>query len=218
MYRFSNMLALLDVHLRGVPEGEALGGRNWSNYTWHGDQAPGHPFTTGLQASDEDLNDLRNSRLHIQCGKNLVENKMPESHFFIEAMERGAKIVTITPEYSPPATKSDYWIPIRPATDAALFLGITRWMMENQKYNPDFVKRFTDFPLLVPADTLKRLRAADVFTSYKPGLDPNGPSFKQQGLKTEQYEALGDYVVIDARSATPAALTRDDVGAALEAK
>ena len=42
-------------------------------------------------------------------------------------MERGGKIVTITPEYSPPATKSDYWIPIRPATDTALFLGITRW-------------------------------------------------------------------------------------------
>ncbi|HLE28775.1 MAG TPA: molybdopterin-dependent oxidoreductase, partial [Anaerolineales bacterium] len=135
MYRFSNTLALLDEHVRGVGHEAVKGGRLWSNYTWHGDQAPGHPFTTGLQASDEDLNDLRNSRLHIQCGKNLVENKMPESHFFIEAMERGAKIVTITPEYSPPATKSDYWIPIRPATDAALFLGITRWLMDNNKYD-----------------------------------------------------------------------------------
>jgi nitrate reductase alpha subunit len=86
MYRFSNSLALLDTHIRGVEHEEARGGRTWSNYTWHGDQAPGHPFVTGLQASDEDFNDLRNSRLHIQCGKNLVENKMPESHFFVEAM------------------------------------------------------------------------------------------------------------------------------------
>ena len=218
MYRFSNMLALLDVHVRGVPEQQALGGRNWSNYTWHGDQAPGHPFTTGLQASDEDLNDLRNSRLHIQCGKNLVENKMPESHFFVEAMERGAKIVTITPEYSPPATKSDYWIPIRPATDTALFLGITRWLMENQRYDSDFVKRFTDFPLLVRADTLTRLRAHEVFPGYEAGLSSEGPSFKLHGLKPDQYEQLGDFVIRDSRSGTLQPITRDDVGEALAAK
>ncbi|MFQ5408661.1 MAG: molybdopterin-dependent oxidoreductase, partial [Anaerolineales bacterium] len=218
MYRFANALALLDVHVRGVDEDEARGGRNWSNYTWHGDQAPGHPFTTGLQASDEDFNDMRNSLLHIQCGKNLVENKMPESHFFVEAMERGAKIVTITPEYSPPATKSDYWIPIRPATDTALFLGITRWLMEEGQYDEDFVKRFTDFPLLVRADTLKRLNAADLFPDYEPGLDSGSPSFAQHGLTQEQYEQLGDYVVMDADNGEPVALTRDDVGAVMDRK
>lgn len=218
MYRFSNTLALLDEHVRGVGEEEAKGGRLWSNYTWHGDQAPGHPFTTGLQAADEDFNDLRNSLLHIQCGKNLVENKMAESHFFIESLERGAKIVTITPEYSPPATKSDYWIPIRPATDTALFLGLTRWLMDNDKYDADFVKRFTDFPLLVRVDTLERLRAADLFPEYEPGLAPDGPSFSQQELKPEQYATLGDYVVRDAKSNTLVAITRDDVGAAMASK
>src|SRR5512143_2215970 len=214
MYRFSNSLALLDKHLRGVAEADVKGGRLWSNYTWHGDQAPGHPYTTGLQASDEDFNDLRNSMLHVQCGKNLVENKMAESHFFVEAMERGAKIVTITPEYSPPATKSDYWIPIRPATDTALFLGITRWLMDNNKYDAAFVKRFTDFPLLVRADTLKRLNAADVVPNYKPGLSTNGPSFKLHGLTADQYAKLGDYVVRDAKTGSLVALTREDMGAA----
>ncbi len=218
MYRFSNTLALLEEHIRGVGHDEVKGGRLWSNYTWHGDQAPGHPYTTGLQASDEDFNDLRNSLLHIQCGKNLVENKMAESHFFVEAMERGAKIVTITPEYSPPATKSDYWIPIRPATDTALFLGITRWLIDNQKYDADFVKHFTDFPLLVRADNLQRLRASDVFVDYQPGLSPEGASLKQQNLTPEQYEKLGDYVVRDAQTQRLAALTRDDVGTVMDGK
>ena len=218
MYRFSNTLALLDTHVRGTDAETALGGRRWSNYTWHGDQAPGHPFTTGLQASDCDFNDLRNTRLHIQCGKNLVENKMAESHFFVECMERGAKIVTITPEYSPPATKSDYWIPIRPATDTALFLGITRWLMDNDRYDAAFVKRFTDLPMLVRLDTLKRLSAADVFPNYRPGLDPTGASFAEHGLTPEQYERLGDYVVRDATTNQPVALTRDDVGEKLAAK
>ncbi len=218
MYRLSNTLAFLDQHIRGVEEQDAKGGRLWSNYTWHGDQAPGHPYTTGLQASDEDFNDLRNSLLHIQCGKNLVENKMAESHFFIESMERGAKIVTITPEYSPPATKSDYWIPIRPATDTALFLGLTRWLIDNQKYDAAFVKHFTDFPLLVRADNLKRLSASEVFPGYQPGLSPDGASLKLQNLQPAQYEKLGDYVVFDGKSQKPQPVTRDDVGKALDAK
>lgn len=212
MYRFSNMLALLDTHVRGTDKETALGGRRWSNYTWHGDQAPGHPYTTGLQASDCDFNDLRNTRLHIQCGKNLVENKMAESHFFIETMERGAKIVTITPEYSPPATKADYWIPIRPATDTALFLGITRWIMENERYNSDFVKKFTDFPLLVRLDTLKKLNAQDVFADYQLGLGAESVSYREHGLIDEQYEKLGDYVVFDEQKQELVPLTREDMG------
>jgi nitrate reductase alpha subunit len=149
MYRLCNSLALLDAKVRGVGPDKARGGRAWSNYTWHGDQAPGHPWVHGLQASDCDFNDLRYSKLIIMDGKNLVENKLTDSHWFIECMERGGKIVVIAPEYGPPSTKADYWIPIRVATDAALWLGITRLMMEKGHYDEKFVKQFTDFPLLV---------------------------------------------------------------------
>jgi nitrate reductase alpha subunit len=219
LYRFSNMMALVDANVRGVGPEQALGGRNWSNYTWHGDQAPGHPFVHGLQASDADFNDLRLSRLHIQCGKNLVENKMPESHFFNEIMERGGKIVTIAPEYSPPAVKSDYWIPVRPGlSDTAIFLYVTRYIMENDLYDEAFVKRFTDFPLLVRTDNLKRLRAHELFPDYQPGLAPDGPSFALQGLTPEEYARLGDYVVMDANTSSLRAITRDDVGSRLTAQ
>ncbi len=216
MYRLSNSLALLDARVRGVAPEQALGGRNWSNYTWHGDQAPGHPWVHGLQTSDCDFNDLRSSKLIVMDGKNLVENKLTDSHWFIECMERGAKIVVIAPEYGPPSTKADYWIPIRPQTDAALFLGITRLMIEKGWYDETFVKRYTDFPLLVRKDNLKRLRAADVFPGYESSLSADGPSMKVQGLKREQHERLGDYVVWDAEAGEPRALTRDQVGRRME--
>jgi nitrate reductase alpha subunit len=219
LYRFSNMMALLDHHVRGVDPEQAVGGRKWSNYTWHGDQAPGHPFVHGLQTSDCDFNDLRHTKLHIQCGKNLVENKMPDSHWFIEMMERGGKIVVIAPEYSAPATKADYWIPVRPGlSDTSIFLYVTKYLMENKLYDENFVKRFTDLPLLVRADNLKRLRASEVFPDYQLGLDPQGPSFRVQGLKREQYERLGDFVVRDRQSGQLKAITRDDVGERLAQK
>jgi len=217
MYRFANMMALLDDGIRGVGHDVAKGGRLWSNYTWHGDQAPGMPFVHGLQAADTDFNDLRFSKLTIQVGKNLVENKMADSHFFIEAMERGGRIVTITPEYSPPATKADYWIPIRPATDAALFLGITRLMIDNGWYDAGFVRRFTDLPMLIRADTGRRIQAAEVIPGYQPGLTPDGPSFAMQGLKQEQYELLGDFVVWDEAAGAVKAITRDLVGDRMDA-
>jgi nitrate reductase alpha subunit len=218
MYRLNNSLALLDAAIRGVGPAEARAGRNYSNYTWHGDQAPGHPWVHGLQTSDCDFNDLRFSKLIIMDGKNLVENKLTDSHWFIECMERGGKIVVIAPEYSPPATKADYWLPIRPQTDAALWLGITKLLIDRRAYDEAFIKRFTDFPLLVRTDNLRRLRAHEVFAGYQSALSADGPSMKVQGLTREQHERLGDFVVWDEEKKGPVAVTRDDVGEAMERK
>ena len=225
MYRLCNSLAILDAIIRKVgrddalepefAETEPLGGRTWSNYTWHGDQAPGHPWVHGLQASDCDFNDLRYSKLIIMDGKNLVENKLADSHWFIECMERGGKIVVIAPEYGPPSTKADYWIPIRPSTDAALWLGVTKLLMDRKAYDENFVKKFTDFPLLVRTDNLKRLRAHEIFPNYQSAFSPDGASMKIQGLTRDQHAQLGDYVVWDAEANAPRAITRDQVGGSM---
>lgn len=214
IYRWANMLALLDADIRGVGPDRALGGRMWSNYTWHGDQAPGMPFVHGLQTSDIDLNDMRHSGLHISVGTNFTENKMPEAHFFNEVIERGARVVMVVPEYAPGCTKADYWIRVRPgATDTALFLGVTRLMIDRRWYDEAFVKAFTDFPLLIRTDTLRRVRAADVFKDYTPALDRNGPSYTVQNLTDEQYAKIGhDFVVIDDQTGQPRPITRDQVG------
>jgi nitrate reductase alpha subunit len=213
LYRWANMLALVDQNIRKVEPKEALGGRLWSNYTWHGDQAPGHPFVHGLQTADCDFNDMRHAKLHIQCGKNLVENKMPDTHWFIEMMERGGRIVVITPEYSPPATKADYWIQVRPGcTDTALFLGVTKLMVEKEWYLPEFVKGYTDFPFVIRTDTLKRLKPEDVFPNYQRGLKREGPSYVTQHLTDEQYAKVGDFVIYDEGQKAIRAITRDQLG------
>ena len=115
--------ALLDTWIRKVGPEQAQGGRYWSNYTWHGDQNPAQPWWSGAQDSDIDLSDMRFSKLNTSWGKNFVENKMPEAHWKLECIERGARIVVITPEYNPTAYRADYWMPVRPESDGALFLG-----------------------------------------------------------------------------------------------
>jgi len=213
IYRFANLLGLLDHHVRGVPPEKARGARDWNEYTWRGDQAPGHPFVHGLQTSDMDFNDMRFSKLVIQIGKNLIENKMPESHWLNEVMERGGKLVDIAPEYNCPGTKSDYWIGVRPGlSDTAVLLGVTKILLDEKWYDADFCRRFTDFPLLVRTDTLERLRPADVQSDYRLKDISQGPSFKVQGLTAEQREKIGDFCVWDATAGKVAFVSRDEVG------
>ena len=56
----ANTLALLDTHVRGVRTGGGEGRAHVVELYVARRPGPGHPFTTGLQASDEDFNDLRN--------------------------------------------------------------------------------------------------------------------------------------------------------------
>jgi nitrate reductase alpha subunit len=218
LFRFGNMMALLDHHVRGVGPEQACGVREWSEYTWRGDQAPGQPFVHGLQTADIDMNDLRFSKLTVQVGKNLIENKMPESHWLTEVIERGGKIVSIAPDYNAPATKADYFIGIRAGlSDTALFLAVAKILMDRGWYDTDFVKRFTDFPLLVRTDTLKRLKPQEIVPGYKPKDISEGPSFKVQGMTAEQREKIGDFVVYDNNKKQFVAVSREEVGTHLNA-
>jgi nitrate reductase alpha subunit len=90
--------------------------------------------------------------------------------------------------------------------------------MENQWYDEKFVKNFTDFPLLVRTDTLKRLQAKDVFPNYRSDLSSVGPSFRIQGFTREQHDQLGDFVVWDEKSQSLKSMTRDDIGEKFEQK
>ncbi|EGB13641.1 molybdopterin oxidoreductase [Pseudodesulfovibrio mercurii] len=60
----------------------------------------------------------------------------------MEAMDRGAKLVVVDPIFSPDAAKADWWIPIRPSGDTALFLGMINHIIENDLYDRKFVEEW----------------------------------------------------------------------------
>lgn len=158
-YRFANMMALLDAYVRGVGPDEAKGSRGWDNYAWHTDLPPGHPMVTGNKTLDFDLYTAENAKLIILWGKNWIATKMPDGHWLTEAKLKGAKIVTIAPEYQSSSSKADYVIVIRAGTDQAFALGLAHVLIRDRLYDEKFVKSFTDLPLLVRMDNLKLLRA-----------------------------------------------------------
>lgn len=109
--------------------------------------------------------DLANSRYIVCWARNMAETMLPSMHFLLEAQEKGAKIVVIDPRFSRTAAKADWWIPIRPGTDAALGLSMIHVMMKNHLFDEEYVSRHTVAPFLVRVDTGTFLREKDIYSS-----------------------------------------------------
>lgn len=80
-----------------------------------------------------------NCRYIVNWGSNTAVTNI---HFWKvehEARKRGARIVTIDPYKSPTAQKSDWWIPIRPGTDAALALGVMHIIFREKWEDTDYL-------------------------------------------------------------------------------
>ena len=59
-----------------------------------------------------------------------------------QARKAGAKIVTIDPFRCKTAARSDWWIPIRPGTDAALALGMMHVIWRDGLQDQDYLDRY----------------------------------------------------------------------------
>jgi nitrate reductase / nitrite oxidoreductase, alpha subunit len=217
LIRFANMLALVDQHVRKVAPADALGSRHWTTYEYLGDMDPGFPQVTGVNTFDVDMSDMRHSKLIVILGKNMIEHKIADAHWMVEGMERAAKIVTIGPDYNPTSTKADYWVPVRPGSDTALLLGLCHLVIANQHHDVRFLQRYSDLPLLVRMDTLKKLRAADVFPGHR-NAENTGFSLEVQKIDPKLRAEWGDYVVWNTRTKRLTPIVREDIGDKMAAK
>lgn len=127
-----------------------------------GDSRRGTFETFGKIGFERSADDYFNSDLILIWGCNPIQTQIPNAHFYLEAKYRGARIIAISPDYSPSAIKSDLWVPVRPGTDAALALGICHVLIEDNRINLPFIQEQTDLPLLVRADTGRFLAEADL--------------------------------------------------------
>ncbi|HXG52717.1 MAG TPA: molybdopterin-dependent oxidoreductase [candidate division Zixibacteria bacterium] len=225
LYRLANSVALLDHRLRGVRPEDALGGRGWDNYSWHTDLPPGHPMVTGQQTVEFDLHAVEHARMVVVWGMNWVTTKMPDTHWLTEARLKGTRVVVIACEYSSTSIKADDAVVVRPGTTPALALGLCHVIIRERLYDADYVRRFTDLPLLVRADNLKLLRAEEVFgaepailrnqTTVLGKADKAPPPGAQTNMliPADLRNSWGDFVWWNRKASRPEAITRDQVGA-----
>jgi thiosulfate reductase/polysulfide reductase chain A len=87
--------------------------------------------------------DIARSRYMLFVGRNYAGGIMPGAmRKIMRAKEQGARIIVVDPRLCELAKIADEWIPIRPGTDLAFFLGIAHTLISENLYNVNFVKNY----------------------------------------------------------------------------
>ncbi len=93
---------------------------------------------------------------------NPVYANIPDIHYLLEARYRGAKIIAVAPDKNPSAQFADIWVPIEWSADPALWLGVSKILIDNGWIDRNFVVEQTDAPVLVRCDDGRFLRESDL--------------------------------------------------------
>jgi nitrate reductase alpha subunit len=132
-----------------------LGGVVMSFYDWYCDLPPASPEIWGEQTDVHESADWYNSRFIAVMGSNLNMTRTPDTHFISEVRHAGAKLTVFSPDFSQVAKYADYWIPVHAGQDTAYWMAVNHVLLQEfyverqVPYFVDYIKRFTDMPLLV---------------------------------------------------------------------
>jgi thiosulfate reductase/polysulfide reductase chain A len=109
-----------------------------------GPRDAGWKATYGVSLGSPEPIDIRDTRCLVLIGSHLGENMHNgQVQEMSEAIDKGADIITVDPRYSIAASKSKYWLPIKPATDLALLLAWIHVIIYEDLYDKDYLARHT---------------------------------------------------------------------------
>ncbi len=109
-----------------------------------GPREVGFITTFGKGIGSPEPTDIKNTRCLVLIGSHLGENMHnAQVQEMAEAVDNGATFITVDPRFSTVASKSKYWLPIKPATDIALMLAWMHVLIKNEWYNKEFVAKHT---------------------------------------------------------------------------
>ena len=119
-----------------------------------------YSFGAGLPA--DCMPDLENAGCILYWGYNPTVSRIAHATATRAAQKRGAKLVVVDPRYAGLARQADEWLQVKPGCDGALALGLAQVMIEHGWYDAEFVRNWTNGPLLVRDDNGLFLRASDL--------------------------------------------------------
>lgn len=93
-----------------------------------------------------------------------------------QALEAGAKMIVVDPNFTDLAAKADLWVPIRPGSDGALALAMIKYYIDNDKVATDWLIKNSVSPFLIREDTLTYLHASDIGKTFDPAENVGGES------------------------------------------
>ncbi len=103
----------------------------------------GFDLTYGDAIGSPERTDLKNAECIVLIGSHIGENMHnTQVQEFSEAVQNGASIITVDPRFSVAASKSKYYLPIKPGTDIALLLAWMNVIVTEELYDKKFIEKY----------------------------------------------------------------------------
>jgi anaerobic selenocysteine-containing dehydrogenase len=119
-------------------------------------------YTFGVGVPGVYMPDLENAGCILFWGYNPNLARLSHATATMEALKRGARLIVVDPRRTGLAKKASLWLQVRPGTDGALALGIAGVMIERGWYDHEFIRDWTNGPLLVRTDNGRLLTHNDL--------------------------------------------------------
>ncbi len=112
--------------------------------------------------------DIKHSDVIMVIGSNAAENHPISFKWVTEAMDKGAKLISVDPRFTRTSSLSDLYCPLRPGTDIAFINGIINYALQKGRIHKDYVVEYTNAGYIMNAD-FNFNEAAGLFSGYDNG-------------------------------------------------
>ncbi len=120
-------------------------------------------------------------------GSNMAENHPVGFQWVMEARERGAQVIHIDPRFTRTSAMASRWVGIRAGSDIAFLGGIANYILQNDLYFEEYVKHYTNAPVIVDESFVDTEELDGLFS----GWDPEQKNYDQASWSYEGMQTHG---------------------------
>jgi anaerobic selenocysteine-containing dehydrogenase len=131
--------------------------------TWNRRVGSKYTYGVGMPTPDFD-----HTRCVLLWGINPQATSPAQASRISRARNRGAKLIVIDPRETGLAQKADCWLRVKPGADGELAMAMIHVLIEENLFNADFVRRWTNAPFLVRGDNAQLLTERNLVEGGKP--------------------------------------------------
>jgi formate dehydrogenase major subunit len=149
---------------------------------------PGLGTSFGRGGATDYQQDLMNADCIVIMGSNMAENHPVGFQWVMEARERGAEVIHVDPRFTRTSAMATKFVGIRAGSDIAFLGGIVNYIFENECWFDEYVKHYTNAPVIINDDFLDTEDLDGLFSGWDPELkkyDTDTWQYKGVEVKTE---------------------------------
>jgi assimilatory nitrate reductase catalytic subunit len=100
-------------------------------------------LTFGIDRAPNPWADLPSADVVLIAGSNTAECAPITTHYLWQCRERGGRLIVVDPRMTPITRNADLYLPVRPGTDLALFLGMLHVIVRDGFVRHEYLARHT---------------------------------------------------------------------------